>query len=58
MNLAYNKLVKPGGIVHDDKNKDEEFLHVKELYSKVLQTYIREARRSIHIKVFKAKIWR
>lgn len=56
MNSAYSKLVRFNGYIQDEKST--EFEHLKQLYDKVIQGYLREARRSFEIKVFKALVWR
>lgn len=56
MNPAYVKLVKPMGIVMDERSV--EFQHLKQLYEKAIQGYLREARRSFDVKIFKARVWK
>ena len=55
MNPAYGEIVKMGGLVLDNKSIEPDRLnHLKQLYENVIQHYLREARRSFDIKVFKA----
>ena len=55
MNPAYGEIVKMGGLVLDNKSIEPDRLnHLKQLYDNVIQYYLREARRSFDIKVFKA----
>ena len=58
MNQAYTKLVKVNGLIMGEKSLESDKLnHLKQLYDNVIQTYIRDARRTFDIKVFKAKVW-
>ena len=58
MNPAYGEIVKMGGLVLDNKSIEPDRLnHLKQLYDNVIQYYLREARRSFDIKVFKAEVW-
>mgnify|MGYP000924369371 CR=1 FL=1 len=58
LNPAYNTFVKANGHVVDEKSCNADTNHLKQLYAKVLQVYLREAKRALDVKVFKAKIWR
>ena len=56
MNEDFKKIVKTGGhISHDISDDGNQF---KQLCERVLQSYMREARRTVDIKIFKCKIWR
>ena len=58
MNEAYSTLVKAKGIIKDKSIESDKLEHLKQLNDNVIQTYIRDARRSFDVKVFKAKVWR
>ena len=57
MNEAYTMLVKAKGLIQEKSIESDKLDQLKQLYDNVIQTYLRDARRSFDIKVFKAKIW-
>lgn len=57
MNEAYTMLVKAKGLIQEKSIESDKLDQLKLLYDNVIQTYLRDARRSFDIKVFKAKIW-
>ena len=57
MNQAYTKLVKAQGLIQVGSIEPEKLEHLNQLYDNVIQNYIRDARRSFDVKVFKAKVW-
>ena len=58
LNPAYSNLVMANGNVHDHRSMEPDLLsHHKKLFERVVQNYLKEARRSFDLKVFSAKIY-
>ena len=57
MNKEYSCIVKPSGFVADlNSIVNVDVRHLMQLYDRVVQTYLRDAKRSLQVKVFRAKV--